>query len=100
VISASNCTKKAGSSRIVLILTPNFPAKDVVILSKGTQDVDNDCFLVLVKILDHEVQLVLFPFSAIRFFLSLYLFLPSHLAAVKLDVGRRYEGGSSKESLN
>jgi nuclear protein localization family protein 4 len=31
-------------------------AKDVVILSKDTRDVDNDFFLVLVKILDHEVQ--------------------------------------------
>jgi nuclear protein localization family protein 4 len=43
-------------------------AKDVVILSKGTQDVDNE---VLVKILDHEVQ---FSFlSVLLGFLSPYL---------------------------
>jgi len=46
-------------------------AKDVVILSKDTRDVDNDFFLVLVKILDHEVQ---FSFlSVLLGFLSPYL---------------------------
>jgi nuclear protein localization family protein 4 len=54
-------------------------AKDVVILSKDTRDVDNDFFLVLVKILDHEVQY--FPFQCCSFPLfHLSLYLPSYLA--------------------
>jgi nuclear protein localization family protein 4 len=46
-------------------------AKDVVILSKDTRDVDNDFFLVLVKILDHEVQFS--SLSVLLRFLSPYL---------------------------
>lgn len=41
--------------------------KDVVILSKDTRDVDNDFFLVLVKILDHEVCTFLTHSSSLYF---------------------------------
>ncbi|CAM6028636.1 unnamed protein product [Sphagnum balticum] len=47
-------------------------AKDVVILSKDTQDVENDFFLVLVKILDHEGPLsCTFPIENHQLFSSL-----------------------------
>jgi nuclear protein localization family protein 4 len=54
-------------------------AKDVVILSKDTRDVDNDFFLVLVKILDHEGPLsCTFPVENRESFSSLQA-LKAHL---------------------
>jgi nuclear protein localization family protein 4 len=50
-------------------------SKDVVILGKDTKDVDNDFFLVLVKILDHQVVLNASSLSKMFFFLSPFVLI-------------------------